>query len=250
MIQLYTRAGVEAISGITYTHYVHRAIFENAEATGDISFLTSQLAGMIKSFELWNVQFNEQTGLYHRTTTQDAQEYSLPGFVTGGPNGGPVEVWNSWNNNYSVINAGPETYRPSMNAYMTAGAQVISEIALLAGNATLTLQWNRTASSLLSKMENILWNQDLQFWIDVVEGTNLQILGRELIGYFPYRFGIGTADNYIRGLEMGLTPEEFLTAYGPTTLEQTNPYYTAFKNFTYCCVSLDSDVFSRLNNCY
>ena len=85
-------------------------------------------------------------------------------------------------------------------------------------------------------MQNHLYSQKLNFWIDVVQGTNLRCQGRELIGYFPYRFDVGTAQTHNAGLEAGLTPEHFLTEFGPTTLEQTNPYYTAFKNSTYCCM--------------
>lgn len=85
-------------------------------------------------------------------------------------------------------------------------------------------------------MEDLLWSEELQFWIDVVEGTNLRCQGRELIGYFPYRFDVGTNETFVRSLETGLTPEHFLSEFGPTTLEQTNPYFTALKNTTYCCL--------------
>ena len=53
LISLYMRAGVEALSSISYTHYVHRAIYEHAQATGDTSFLVSHLDGMIRTFNLW-----------------------------------------------------------------------------------------------------------------------------------------------------------------------------------------------------
>ena len=237
LISLYTRAGIEAISGITYTHYIHRAIYEQAQVTGDVSFLKSQLDGMIASFYLWNVTMNSATGLYHRTPLSDAQEYSLPGWVTGGPNGGPVESWNSFDNDFTTIWLGPETYRPNFNAYMVAGARAISAVAQLAGDESLAEEWDSFASALYNNMLNMLWNEDLQFWIDVVEITNLQVIGRELIGYFPFRLDVGTNATFVRGLEAGLTEHEFLTAYGPTTLEQTNQYYTALKNTTYCCVS-------------
>lgn len=83
-IQLYTRAGVERISGITYTEFVNEAIYEAAQVIGDTDFLTSQLRGMIDMYSLWNVTQDTVTGLYHRNPLQDAQEFSLPGFVTGG----------------------------------------------------------------------------------------------------------------------------------------------------------------------
>ena len=231
---------METLNGVTYTHYVHRAIYEQAQATANTPFLISQLNGTINIYGLWKVVLDNTTGLYHRTPLLDAQEYSLPGWLTGGPNGGPVEVWNSFDNNYTTIDLGPETYRPSHNSFMLAGAAAIANIAQLAGDSDLYQQWNTTAATLYSNMYKLLWNTDLEFWIDVAEGTNQQFLGRQLIGYYPYRFEIGTGDDMVRGLETGLTTQGFLTEFGPTTLEQTNPYYTSLKNTTYCCVSPSS----------
>ena len=47
LIEAYTRGGVEKLTGITFTHYIHRGILEYAQASGDIPFLISQLEGMI-----------------------------------------------------------------------------------------------------------------------------------------------------------------------------------------------------------
>jgi len=80
-----------------------------------------------------------------------------------------------------------------------------------------------------------MYSDELNFWIDVVEDTNLRCEGRELIGYYPYRFDVGTNETMSQGLEAVTTTEHFLTEFGPTTLEQTNPYFTALKNTTYCC---------------
>ncbi|KKY18166.1 putative six-hairpin glycosidase [Phaeomoniella chlamydospora] len=235
VIDAYTRGGVEAQSGITYTHYMHRAILEHAGTTGDKAFLLSQLDGMIQTYDFWNVTIDSTTGLYHRTPLSDAQEYSLPGYLTGGPDGGRMQSWTDPNNDYTVIWLGPETYRPNFNAYMVAGARAISEVASLTGDTALAMSWNTTASSLYSKMEDMLYSNDINFWIDVVEGSNLDCVGRELIGYFPFRFDVGTSRHMIQGLEAGLDSEGFITEYGPTTLEQRNPYYTPWKNTTYCC---------------
>ena len=198
--------------------------------------MTSQLQGTINIWGLWKAVLDNTTGLYHRTPLLDAQEYSIPGWLTGGPNGGPVEDWNSFDNNYLTIDLGPETYRPSHNSFMLAGANAIANIAQIAGNQAVYQDYNTTATTLYSNMLKLLWNTDLEFWIDVVEGTNLQALGRELIGFYPYRFEIGTGDEMVKGLEASLTSQGFLSYYGPTTLEQSNEYYTSLKNTTYCCV--------------
>jgi hypothetical protein len=124
-------------------------------------------------------------------------------------------------------------HRPNFNAYMVAGARAISTVASMAGNSTLAQTWSSYASGLYQRMEDLLYSDELNFWIDVVEGTNLLCQGRELKGYYPYRFGVGTNTTQLQGLEAAI--EKFLTEYGPPTLETTSPYYTALKNTTYCC---------------
>lgn len=243
LIESYTRGGVENFSGITYTHFMQRAILEHAQATGDQDFLTSQLQGMIQTYDLWNITRDPTTGLYHRNPLQDAQEYSLPGYLTGGPGGGPMQTWDDFGlsagegggNNYALIWLGPETYRPSQMSYMIANAYAISEVASIAGESALASTWSAYADDLYAKMLDVMWSEELQFWIDVVEGTNFRCLGRELIGYYPYRFGVGTNSTFVKGLEYGLDNEHFISEFGPTTLEQVNPYFTALKNTTYCC---------------
>ena len=119
---------------------------------------------------------------------------------------------------------------------MVANARAISQVATLAGHTSLASTWNQTQSGLLQKMQQTLWNTDIQFWIDVVQGSNLDVVGRQLIGLYPYRFGVGTEDMYIPGIEASLNEHGFVSKFGPTTLEQSNPYFTADKNITYCCV--------------
>jgi hypothetical protein len=96
---------------------------------------------MIYTYHLWNSTRDNVTELYHRNPLQDAQEYSLPGYLTGGPGGGPMQEWNDFGlsaamgggNDYNLIWLGPETYRPDFNAYMVAGAWAIADVASMSG---------------------------------------------------------------------------------------------------------------------
>lgn len=133
------------------------------------------------------------------------------------------------------------------------GCRFIADLS----RSSLAKTWKDYGDELERKMEGMLYSKELNFWIDVVEGTNLRCEGRELIGYFPYRcksktntkfisvleshfltlkVDIGTSTRNIEGLAAGLTPEHFLSEFGPPTLEQSNPYFTALKNSTYCCM--------------
>ena len=135
-----------------------------------------------------------------------------------------------------MIWVGPETYRISFNAYMVSNAAAISSIATLTGNTSVAAEWANVSATLYDNMNTQMYNDDINFWIDVIESGNIPAVGRQLIAYYPYRFGVGLEESKVRGLEAGLDSEHFITEFGPTTLEQTNEYFTAFKNLTYCCL--------------
>ena len=236
VIQTYTRGGVETLAGVKYTHYLHRSFLEWAGASGDVEFLTSQLDGMIHMYYLWNNTQDNKTGLYHRTPLSDAQEFSLPGYTVGGPNGGMVTQWDAIDNDFDTIWLAPETYRPSFDTFMVANARAIFAVAAMTGNTSLEVLWNDTATQLYSDMEDLLWNKEIQFWIDVIEDGNILAVGRQMIGLFPYRFDVGTEASRLPGMEAALNEDVFVDFYGPTTLEKTNQYFTADKNVTYCCL--------------
>jgi len=225
------------LTGVLYTNWIPRAIYEHAQVTGDVQFLIAQLPGMIHMYELWHDQYDNDTHLYFRTPVLDSQEYSLTGYLTAGPNGGTVMQWNSLENNYTILLDGPPTYRPNFNAYMVAGARSIAAVFDLVGDAENAQDWAAKADALYLSMRSQLFDEDLQFWVDVVHETGLKVKGRQLQGFFPFRLGVGTDDEYVRGHERGLDNEGFIAPFGPTTLEQRSPYFTASKNVTYCCVS-------------
>ena len=68
-----------------------------------------------------------------------------------------------------------------------AAARSIADVAGLAGQTSLAQEWNSTASTLLTRMESLLYDDDLNFWIDVIEGTNEPVVGRQEIGFYPWR---------------------------------------------------------------
>lgn len=236
-IQLYTRQGAEPLTGVLYTNWIPRAIYEHAQVTGNVDFLIAQLPGIIHMYELWHDQYDNDTHLYFRSPVLDSQEYSLTNYLTAGPDGRPVTQWNSLDNNYQVLLDGPPTYRPNFNAYMVAGARSIAAVFVLTGDTESAQEWAAKADDLYMSMRGQLFDDELQFWVDVVREDGLKVKGRQLQEFFPFRLGVGTDDEFVRGYEPSLNNEGFLATFGPTTLEQRSPYFTARKNVTYCCVS-------------
>lgn len=221
-IRLWTRGGGNSFQ---YTHWIHEAILQQAKVTGDLSFATAQLDGMISMWNVWmdNV-FDSQIGLFYYTPVFDAMEYSLPGYVDGDP---------------SLQFAGPNTFRPSHNAYMYANALAIAEIAHIAGRSDVVQNFTNIANRLQQAFYSQLWNSSVSFFVDSIRrgpGQADKLSGREEVGAFPQRFGLGLEPQYANGTIAGLFDTQgLLSQYGPRTLEGRNQYYTAEKPTGYCC---------------
>ncbi|KAE8452221.1 hypothetical protein EG329_001688 [Mollisiaceae sp. DMI_Dod_QoI] len=222
-IQAYTRGPGNTTQ---YTHWILDAMFRRTQVTGDTQYTTEQLADMSRLFYYWNSVYDSGPGLYYFTPNFDAQEYSLPGYIVA-PDGGQLQL------------DGPNTYRPDHNAYMVANARAIVQVAKQAGDDAVVATFSKTASQLEQAIYDHLWDPSQNFFVDVIMPNNpnlTKVMGREEVGIFPYRFGIGLTPQYANASVQELfDPQGFLTIYGPTTLEVRNQYYTATKPSDYCC---------------
>ena len=227
-IQIWTRGPGNSYQ---YTNWILYAAESTANVTGDQDFLNSQLDGMLRMWHLWDDVYDSTAGLYYWTPDFDAQEYSLPGYISDAASG---------NDNSTLQYVGPETYRPSHNAYMVASAQAIANVASAVGNTSLASQFSSLADSITQAMYSNLWNEDQAFFIDVIEPgypASGPVTGREEVGFFPFRFGVGLESQYMNPTLAALfDPSSFYVPYGPPTLEVQNQYYNASKDDPgYCC---------------
>ena len=218
---------------ISYTQWNIDTIYRKSRTLdGNTAFLTSQLQGLVRMWREWDFTFDSAVGLYYYTPLFDAQEFSLPCWVAS----------NSGQNNLTLLLIGPDTYRPSHNTYMVANARAIALTAQLASETTLAREYTSTADHIEAAMYEHLWDSDLQFFIDVIKANNHSqghqgpVQGRQLVGLFPFRFGIGLTAKYANlSIQELFDPEGFQAPFGPTTLERRNEYYGATKPTTYCC---------------
>ncbi|KAI1451246.1 Six-hairpin glycosidase-like protein [Annulohypoxylon moriforme] len=224
-IQLYTRGPADALQ---YTQWILDAMSRRAMVTGDSQFLAAQLHDMIRLWHEWDQVFDATAGLYYYQPVWDAQELSLPGFVAD-PNG----------TDWTLRKDGPDTFRPSHNAYMVANARAISRAAELAHNGLNNVLFSRLADDLETAMYTRMWAPEQQFFMDIIRPNNpnlTRLTGREQVGLFPYRFGIGLNKSYAQpAVDSMFDPEGFLAPYGPTTLEIRDPWFMAVRPDDYCC---------------
>ena len=122
---------------------------------------------------------------------------------------------------------------------MVANARAIASAATLIGNTTIATEFNHLGDDLEEVIYTRLWDPQQEFFVDVIRPNNTDlspIRGREEVGFYPYRFGIGLDSKYSNSaIQQLFDPEGFQTKYGPTTLEVRNQYFTANKPTDYCC---------------
>jgi hypothetical protein len=164
--------------------------------------------------------------LYYYTPNWDAQEYSLPGYIAD-PTGGQLQY------------DGPNTYRPNVNAYMVANAHGISSVATQAGDSTTASKFSNIADELERSIYTHLWDPVQNFFVDVIRPNNpdlTRVQGREEVGLFPFRFGVGLDAQYANtSVQQLFDPQGLFATYGPTTLEIRNQYFAGTKPGGACC---------------
>ncbi|KAI1420199.1 Six-hairpin glycosidase-like protein, partial [Xylaria sp. FL1777] len=225
-IQLYTRGPADPLQ---YTQWILDATSRRAMVTGDSEFLATQLHDMVRVWALWDPYFDSNVGLYYYQPVWDAQELSLPGFIAD-PN----------NVNWDLRKDGPDTFRPSHNAYMVANARAIARAANFAQDDLIESNFSKIADELETAMYKILWAPEQEFFMDIIRPNNpdlTRLTGREQVGLFPYRFGIGLNKSYAQpALDAMFDSMGFFAPFGPTTLEIRDPWFAATKpDPSYCC---------------
>ncbi|KAI1373316.1 Six-hairpin glycosidase-like protein [Hypoxylon crocopeplum] len=224
-IQLYTRGPADALQ---YTQWILDAASRRAMVTGDSHFFATQLDDMERLWHQWDQVYDDAAGLYYYQPVWDAQELSLPGFIAD-PNG----------TDWTLRKDGPDTFRPSHNAYMVANARAIARAANLARDGFREVQFSKLADKLEAAMYKRMWAPKQQFFMDIIRPNNpnlTRLTGREQVGLFPYRFGIGLNKSYAQpAVDAMFDPEGFLSPYGPTTLEIRDPWFFPTRPDDYCC---------------
>ncbi|KAK7740020.1 hypothetical protein SLS62_011163 [Diatrype stigma] len=225
-IQLYTRGPANSLQ---YTQWIADAMSRQSMVTGNQELFAAQLDNMINMWHEWDPYFDEAVGLYYYQPVWDAQELSLPGFIAD-PN----------NTDWDLRKDGPDTFRPNHNAYMVANARAIARAAKLTGNEATEATFGELANTLEAAIFRRMWAPEQEFFMDIIRPGNpnlTRLTGREQVGLFPYRFGIGLDESHAQpAVDALFDPDGFLSPYGPTTLERRDPWFMAEKEDpSYCC---------------
>ncbi|MBD8080102.1 MGH1-like glycoside hydrolase domain-containing protein [Cellulosimicrobium arenosum] len=190
-----------------YSFWAVSAIVERAQVTGDLDRLASLQPELETFVEDWSNQYDAETGLYWQTPEYDAKESSPASYAT------------------DQAYAGRHTFRPSINAYLYGDMVALAQVADLNGDAATAAEYRGRAAELREAVDTYLWDDDRQFFYDVVDRENPdheQLRDRLDVGLVPWKFGLASADQSA-ALDQLFDPEGFAAPYGPTVTERRSP---------------------------
>lgn len=206
-----------------YSESIADAAYARWLVNCDTVFLVAQLDSMKRIYQAWSDHFDSTKKMYYIPAMPDATEYTIASIdASGGKDG---------------FDDG-EAFRPTINSYMYGNALAIARIAALKGDPQTSTEFLQKAASLKEQIENSLWNDSLQHFIDRFKVSNEYvhywdfIRGRELAGFIPWYFNLPT-DNRKFGAAWKHVQDssQLLGKYGLRTNEPSYPYY--FKQFVF-----------------
>ncbi len=198
----------EGISDATYANYLVNA---------DSILVTDQLRVMQHIFNLWLDHFDLNKNLYFIEPLLDATEYTISSIdASGGKNGF----------------TGGNSFRPTINSYMYGNALAISKIAMIKGDTALSQLYLKRAADIKSNVQQSLWNDTLQHFVDRYQVNNKFahywefIRGRELAGYVPWCYNLpDNSTQYNFAWKHIVDTTQLSGKYGLRTVEPSYQYY-------------------------
>ncbi|MEO7992275.1 MAG: discoidin domain-containing protein [Chryseolinea sp.] len=204
----------ESIADATYARYLVNA---------DSIFVVSQLDSMKAKYDGWYDHWDADKKLYYIPAMPDATEYTIASIDASGEKGGFE---------------GGEAFRPTINSYMYGNAMAISHIAQMVGDVVVQKDYLQRATLLKTNVEQYLWNDSMQHFIDRYQVDNQYvhywdfIRGRELAGFAPWYFNLPSNNGkYSVAWKHLLDTTQLLGKFGFRTNEPSYPNY--FKQFVF-----------------
>ncbi|MCC6671461.1 MAG: hypothetical protein IT458_10390 [Planctomycetes bacterium] len=127
-------------------------------------------------------------------------------------------------------NTRPQTRleRPDFNAYHAANAQALAGVARALGRGAEAERLAGLAARTVAALERDLWDQASGFYYSVREADQAKALCKEVVGFYPFRFGIPADDAaHARAFAALLDPAQFWTAFPPASCSREVPVFSA-----------------------
>ncbi|WP_113702025.1 MGH1-like glycoside hydrolase domain-containing protein [Nonomuraea lactucae] len=195
-----------------YSWWAADAAYQRDLVTGDSGLVEDLLPDLVRQYDKWGGQYDDDLGLYWSVPVWDAMEFTASSYETD-----PADPYH-----------GGAGYRPTLNAYQYGDAKAIAAIARMRGDGALARAFERRAGSLRDALHRHLWDPERSFFYHKaradLDPQRRLVSAREQIGFVPWAFGMARPGTE-RAWAQLLDPRGFAAPYGPTTAERRSPLF-------------------------
>ena len=199
--------------------------------TGDPAPAMRHLDTMQHVYNLWDDHFDRTRNLYWIEPLLDATEYTIASIDASGAGFTQVAAKGDDHNGFT----GGYAFRPSINSYQYANALAIAQLAAMAGQREVAVEYQQRASRLQEAVLTQLWNPALRHFTDRYQRSTQYVTagdfirGRELVGFTPWLYELppkaASTTDYAVAWEHVQKADELA---GPQGLRTVEPTYTRY----------------------
>lgn len=184
-----------------YTHWIQSTIWDTYLVHPD----KERLAGLV-SFWKQDIEKVFPGGLDDTRPDRDYLLVPTSHFATG------MEFQPSWFyfDNYDISKETP-MMRPDYTAYYYANTRAMANILREFGRNVDAVKFDRLAERTKSAVENLMWDEDTQFFYSINAGTDQKAMVKEVVGIYPFTFALPDKSK-VGAFKAILDPNEF---WGP-----------------------------------
>lgn len=193
-----------------FSSWFAAALWDRYLVNGDQKFLIKLLPALVADYHVWEQERQLTNGLFWQFDVRDGMEESISGSRRN------------------------QNIRPTINTYMFANARALADLADLAHQSDLAVEFNAKAQRLKKLTEETLWDSEAHFF-KVLIATNQPDNSavaykfanvREAIGFVPWMFALPDANpRYGSAWLQATDPEGFAAPFGLTTAERRHPQF-------------------------
>jgi hypothetical protein len=184
-----------------FSSWFAAAAYDRYLVNGHEKFITGLLDDLTADYQALESDRLTSLGLLWQYDVRDGMEESISGSRTN------------------------KNFRPTINSYMFGNARAIADIARLADNARLAVQYEDKAAALRGLTQNHLWDPSAQFFKVRLNDSRFST-AREDIGFIPWMFELPVSGKGYEAAWAQLTdPQGFRAPYGITTAERRHPQF-------------------------
>lgn len=211
--------------------FLAQTLLRSLKADSALGEAKSSVNGLLANLDCYLSYFvqhrRHETGLYHwRNVLESGVDDNFALLF-------PIEAAKGENEDIANFPDG-RLLATDLSSYLAVEFDSMSELAEMAGNAPSQERFKKLSTELKSKIDDLLWDNELKMWVNFDPKTERRNRFRAWTGLAPALMGVASSDKIHQAIEHNILNEEhFLRPAGLSSVAASEPLYNQSKRGLY-----------------